>query len=88
LSIPKSSTLLGVVRISAGSDSFDVHRSVAMASCTGLVTFNDGSHGFPRNEGFFQDCRMVRREMATEAVLRAQRAALLARAKAAIVNKI
>ncbi|KYQ59534.1 MORN repeat-containing protein 4, partial [Trachymyrmex zeteki] len=25
----------------------------------GLVTYADGSHGFPRNEGFFQDCRLL-----------------------------
>ncbi len=45
----------------------------------GLVTYPDNSHGFPRSEGFFQDCRMVRRKSCPEVVQRAQRVALLAR---------
>lgn len=47
----------------------------------GLVTFNDGSNGFPRNEGFFQDCRLVRRKRCPEIVQRAQKVALMARAQ-------
>ena len=28
----------------------------------GLVTFADGSHGLPRNEGYFEGSKMVKRE--------------------------
>lgn len=47
----------------------------------GLVTFNDHTHGFPRNEGFFQDCRMVRKKKCPEIVQRSQKIALMARAQ-------
>lgn len=47
----------------------------------GLVTFNDSTHGFPRNEGFFQDCRLVRKRHCPEIVQRAQKISLLARAQ-------
>lgn len=48
---------------------------------SGLVTFNDGSNGFPRNEGYFQDCKMVRRKRCPEVVQRAQKVAYMARAQ-------
>ncbi|XP_055691727.1 MORN repeat-containing protein 4 homolog [Lutzomyia longipalpis] len=47
----------------------------------GLVTFSDGSHGFPRNEGFFQDCRLIRKRRCPEVVQKAQKIALMARAQ-------
>ncbi|CAG4987937.1 unnamed protein product [Parnassius apollo] len=47
----------------------------------GLVTYSDGSNGFPKNEGFFQDCRMVRRKRCPEVVQRAQKIAYMARAQ-------
>ncbi|CAG4983576.1 MORN repeat-containing protein 4 homolog [Colias croceus] len=47
----------------------------------GLVTFCDGSNGFPRNEGFFQDCKMIRRKRCPEVVQRAQKVAYMARAQ-------
>lgn len=47
----------------------------------GLVTFSDGSHGFPRNEGFFQDCRLIRKKRCPEVVQKAQKIALMARAQ-------
>nr|CAD7578854.1 unnamed protein product [Timema californicum] len=47
--------------------------------CSGLVTFSDGSQGFPRNEGYFQDCRLVRKKRCQEVVQRAQKVALMAR---------
>ncbi|XP_022184579.2 MORN repeat-containing protein 4 homolog isoform X1 [Nilaparvata lugens] len=47
----------------------------------GMVTFNDGSHGFPRNEGFFQDCRLIRKKRCPEVIQKAQKVALLARAQ-------
>ncbi|XP_063223066.1 MORN repeat-containing protein 4 homolog [Bacillus rossius redtenbacheri] len=47
----------------------------------GLVTFSDGSHGFPRNEGFFQDCRLVRKRRCLDVVQRAQKVALMAQAQ-------
>ncbi|XP_070522522.1 MORN repeat-containing protein 4 homolog isoform X2 [Cardiocondyla obscurior] len=45
----------------------------------GLVTFADGSHGFPRNEGFFQDCRLVRRRRCPDIIQRAQKISMMAR---------
>lgn len=47
----------------------------------GLITFSDQSHGFPRNEGFFQDCRLVRKKRCPEVIQRAQKVALMARAQ-------
>ncbi|XP_018331950.1 MORN repeat-containing protein 4 homolog isoform X2 [Agrilus planipennis] len=45
----------------------------------GLVTFNDGTNGFPRNEGFFQDCKLVKKRRCPEAVQKAQKIAFMAR---------
>jgi len=45
----------------------------------GLVTFSDLTNGFPRNEGFFQDCKMIRKKSCPDIVQRAQKVALMAR---------
>ncbi|XP_033220533.1 MORN repeat-containing protein 4 homolog [Belonocnema kinseyi] len=45
----------------------------------GLVTYSDNTHGFPRNEGFFRDCRLIRRRRCPEVVHKAQKIAMLAR---------
>ncbi|XP_014271800.1 MORN repeat-containing protein 4 homolog isoform X2 [Halyomorpha halys] len=45
----------------------------------GLVTFPDGNHGFPRHEGYFQDCKLMRGQRCPEVVQRAQKAAFMAR---------
>lgn len=45
----------------------------------GLITYKDHTNGFPRNEGFFQDCRMLRKKRCPEVVQRAVKVALLAR---------
>ncbi|XP_037092851.1 MORN repeat-containing protein 4 homolog [Pollicipes pollicipes] len=45
----------------------------------GLMTYSDGSHGFPRQEGFFQDSKFIQKKRSTTAVSRAQKVALLAR---------
>lgn len=47
----------------------------------GLLTFKDLSHGFPRNEGYFQDCRLMRPQRSTEAIQKSQKCALMARAQ-------
>lgn len=47
---------------------------------TGLLTFADGTHGLPRNEGFFEGSKLVRREKCPSAVHRAIQAAERARA--------
>lgn len=47
----------------------------------GLITFSDLTNGFPRNEGFFQDCRLLRKKRCPEVVQRAQKIALMARAQ-------
>ena len=46
----------------------------------GLVTFSDETNGFPRHEGYFQDCRFMRRLKCGDVIQRAQKVALLARA--------
>lgn len=50
-------------------------------SLTGLVTYADGSNGFPRNEGFFQDCRFMRKARCPQVIQRAQKVAHIARAQ-------
>lgn len=47
----------------------------------GLITFHDFTHGFPRNEGYFQDCRLIRKRRCSDVVQRAQKVALMARAQ-------
>ena len=46
-----------------------------LSTNTGLVTFPDGSHGLPRNEGYFELNQIVRREKCRMVVHRAQEAA-------------
>uniref|UniRef100_A0A663MBR1 MORN repeat-containing protein 4 n=1 Tax=Athene cunicularia TaxID=194338 RepID=A0A663MBR1_ATHCN len=38
----------------------------------GLLTFPDGSHGVPRNEGFFENNKLLRREKCPAVIQRAQ----------------
>uniref|UniRef100_A0A8C4WWK9 MORN repeat-containing protein 4 n=2 Tax=Myxinidae TaxID=7762 RepID=A0A8C4WWK9_EPTBU len=38
----------------------------------GLLTFPDGSHGLPRNEGYFENNKLVRREKCGLLIQRAQ----------------
>ena len=45
------------------------------------MTYVDGTHGKPRNEGFFQDCRFVRKEKCPHAYQRAQKVAYIATAQ-------
>ncbi|KOB65137.1 MORN repeat-containing protein 4, partial [Operophtera brumata] len=53
-----------------------------LCSGLGVMAFADGANnGFPRNEGFFQDCRLVRRKRCPEVVQRAQKVAYMARAQ-------
>ena len=49
---------------------------------SGLVTYADGSNGFPRNEGFFQDCRFIRKVRCPQVITRAQKVAHIARVQA------
>ena len=46
----------------------------------GLLTFIDGSHGIPRNEGHFENNKLVRYEKCTEIIQKA--IACVERAKA------
>ncbi|KAM7102011.1 LOW QUALITY PROTEIN: MORN repeat-containing protein 4 [Ciconia maguari] len=39
---------------------------------SGLLTFPDGSHGVPRNEGFFENNKLLRREKCPAVIQRAQ----------------
>lgn len=50
-------------------------------SFTGLTTFNDGTNGFPRNEGFFKECQFKKRLSCSEIVQKAQKVAFTAREK-------
>lgn len=47
----------------------------------GLTTFSDGTNGFPRNEGYFQDSQIKFLKKCPEVVQKAQRMAFLARQK-------
>jgi hypothetical protein len=47
-----------------------------------LITFKDGTHGLPRHEGFFKDCKIVQKKKCPGVVNDAQRAALMARIQA------
>lgn len=47
----------------------------------GLITYADGSHGFPRNEGFFQDCRLLRRQRSPSALQKTRKICMMARAQ-------
>ncbi|XP_059516970.1 MORN repeat-containing protein 4 isoform X2 [Myotis daubentonii] len=49
----------------------------------GLLTFPDGSHGIPRNEGLFENNKLLRREKCSAVVQRAQSASKSARNLAA-----
>ncbi|GFO50410.1 MORN repeat-containing protein 4 [Plakobranchus ocellatus] len=49
----------------------------------GLVTFPDGCHGLPRNEGFFENERLVRREKCSRTIQRARQVAGKAREQCA-----
>lgn len=46
-------------------------------------TFTDGSHGLPRNEGFFEGNKLVRRDKCTDIVAEAN---LVAKNAVKIVN--
>lgn len=48
----------------------------------GLLTFSDGAHGVPRNEGLFQNHKLQKREKCPGAVQRAQASASGARSLA------
>ncbi|KAF3708245.1 MORN repeat-containing protein 4 [Channa argus] len=48
----------------------------------GLLTFPDGSHGVPRNEGFFQNHKLQKREKCPGVVQHAQASASSARSLA------
>lgn len=48
----------------------------------GLITFKDGTHGLPRHEGFFKDCKMIQKKKCPEVINDAQRAAMMARIQA------
>jgi hypothetical protein len=48
---------------------------------SGLLTFTDGSHGTPRNEGHFENNRIERYEKCTEIVQKANACAERAKAQ-------
>lgn len=45
----------------------------------GLTTFSDNTHGFPRNEGFFQECQLKKRKSCADIVQKGQKLAFMAR---------
>lgn len=45
----------------------------------GLLTFPDGSHGVPRNEGVFENNKLLKREKCQAVVQRAKNSASTAR---------
>lgn len=44
----------------------------------GLLTFTDGSHGLPRNEGYFEGNKLIYREKCTEIISKANQVAKMA----------
>uniref|UniRef100_A0A4W5MN50 MORN repeat-containing protein 4 n=1 Tax=Hucho hucho TaxID=62062 RepID=A0A4W5MN50_9TELE len=50
-----------------------------LVCCPGLLTFPDGNHGVPRNEGLFENHKLQKREKCQGVVLQAQGAASTAR---------
>ena len=47
----------------------------------GLLTFTDGSHGVPRNEGHFENNKLVRHEKCPDVIQKANALAERARAQ-------
>ncbi|KAF7285010.1 hypothetical protein GWI33_012326 [Rhynchophorus ferrugineus] len=47
----------------------------------GVTTYPDNTSGFPRNEGFFQECHLKRRQNCEEVIQKAQKLAFMARNK-------
>ncbi|KAF5286911.1 hypothetical protein FQA39_LY00444 [Lamprigera yunnana] len=45
----------------------------------GLTTFKDETNGFPRYEGFFKECKLIKKVRCPEAVQKAQKVAFTAR---------
>ncbi|CAH0559394.1 unnamed protein product [Brassicogethes aeneus] len=45
----------------------------------GLITFSDYSHGFPKLEGYFENCRLLKKQSCPETVLRAHMVSITAR---------
>ncbi|XP_060517623.1 MORN repeat-containing protein 4 homolog isoform X2 [Cylas formicarius] len=45
----------------------------------GLTTFKDNTNGFPKNEGFFQNCQLKLRKKCPDIIQKAQKISLLAR---------
>lgn len=41
----------------------------------GLLTFTDGTHGLPRNEGIFEDNKLIKRVKCTDLILKASQTA-------------
>ena len=55
------------------------HSIFYMFLLTGLLTFADGTHGLPRNEGYFEGGTIVKREKCPSVYHRALQAAERAR---------
>lgn len=55
------------------------HTLIFSVPVKGLLTFPDGSHGIPRNEGLFENNKLLRREKCSAVVQRAQSASKSAR---------
>ncbi|XP_044761861.1 MORN repeat-containing protein 4 homolog [Coccinella septempunctata] len=47
----------------------------------GIMTFNDGTNGFPRHEGFFRNTRLIEPRRCPDIVDRAQKLSFMARNK-------
>ena len=48
---------------------------------TGLLTFADGTHGLPRNEGYFDGNKLVKRDKCPNVIYKAEQAAEKARSQ-------
>ena len=48
---------------------------------SGLLTFADGTHGLPRNEGYFENSKIMQRKKCPDVIHRAIQAAERARSQ-------
>lgn len=78
----KDGRVEGYGRSASSPEPFVRRRRLTLSLSPGLLTFPDGAHGVPRNEGFFQNHKLQKREKCPGAVQRAQASASGARSLA------
>lgn len=78
--VAASSRLVKEIRVHYFSESMCILVNFcSILLISGLVTFSDGTHGLPRNEGLFDGNKMTRREKCPHVIRKAQDAAVRAK---------